>query len=180
VATSGKKTCFDAGKIRCCHCAAVLQTQVPKLCTDLDLGLLYILISGMKIAFIITRKRNNVVVSFGTLKVQSLSQGFKASLELSTNRPTQLIIYVPLLVCVFHKSILLIVQYKYLKSCCKDFKLQNLILRTRVCGTGFIPQHCCVVDFQLTKMVRWKCFVPGLYQPRKGKSTGLSIFNILT
>ena len=25
----------------------------------------------MKIAFIITRKRNNVVVSFGTLKVQS-------------------------------------------------------------------------------------------------------------
>ena len=26
----------------------------------------------MKIAFIITRKRNNVVVSFGTLKVQSI------------------------------------------------------------------------------------------------------------
>jgi len=46
VATSGKKTCFDAGKIVICHCAAVLHTQVPKLCTDLDLGLLYILISG--------------------------------------------------------------------------------------------------------------------------------------
>ena len=44
VATSGKKTCFDAGRIGFCHCAAVLQTQVPKLCTDLDLGLLYILI----------------------------------------------------------------------------------------------------------------------------------------
>ena len=29
-----------------CHCAAVVQTQVPKLCTDLDLGLLYILILG--------------------------------------------------------------------------------------------------------------------------------------
>ena len=29
-----------------CHCAAVLHTQVPKLCTDLDLGLLYILILG--------------------------------------------------------------------------------------------------------------------------------------
>jgi len=28
------------------RCAAVLQTQVPKLCTDLDLGLLYILILG--------------------------------------------------------------------------------------------------------------------------------------
>ena len=29
-----------------CPCAAVLQTQVPQLCTDLDLGLLYILTSG--------------------------------------------------------------------------------------------------------------------------------------
>ena len=29
-----------------CHCAAVLQKQVPKLCTDLDLGLLYILKLG--------------------------------------------------------------------------------------------------------------------------------------
>jgi len=55
---------------------------------------------------------------------------------------TQSIIYVPLLVCVFHKSILLIVQYKYLKNCSKDFTLQNLILRTRSCGNGFIPQHC--------------------------------------
>ena len=29
-----------------CHCASVLQAQVPKLCTDLDLSLLYILIFG--------------------------------------------------------------------------------------------------------------------------------------
>jgi len=42
----GKKTCFDAGKIGFCHCAAVLQAQVLKLCTDLDLSLLYNLISG--------------------------------------------------------------------------------------------------------------------------------------
>ena len=41
-----KKTCFDANKIRFCHCAVVLPTQVPKLCTDLDLGLFYILILG--------------------------------------------------------------------------------------------------------------------------------------
>ena len=46
VATSEKKTCFDAGKIRIWHCAAVLQTQVPKLCTDQDLSLIYILILG--------------------------------------------------------------------------------------------------------------------------------------
>ena len=41
-----KKTCFDVGETGFCHCAAVLQTQVPKLCTALDLGLLFILILG--------------------------------------------------------------------------------------------------------------------------------------
>jgi hypothetical protein len=46
MAKSEKKTCFDAGKIGFCHCASVLQAQVPKLCTDLDLSLLYILILG--------------------------------------------------------------------------------------------------------------------------------------
>ena len=39
--TSGKKTRFDAGKIGFCHCTAVLQTQVPKSCTDLDLSHLH-------------------------------------------------------------------------------------------------------------------------------------------
>jgi len=56
VATFGKKTCFDAGKIRFCHCAAVLQTQVPKLCIDLDLSLLYILTVGTYSKF--ARKNN--------------------------------------------------------------------------------------------------------------------------
>jgi len=37
------------------------------------------------------------------------------------------------------------------------------------------PQHCWVVDFHLTKMVRRKCFVPGLYQLREGKSEGLAL-----
>jgi len=32
--------------IRFCHCAAVLQTQVPELCTDLDLSFRYILSLG--------------------------------------------------------------------------------------------------------------------------------------
>jgi len=35
--------------------------------------------------------------------------------------------------------ILLIVQYKYSKSC----SLQHLIIRTRLCGTGFITQPSC-------------------------------------
>jgi len=51
-----KKTCFDVRKIGFCHCAAVLQTQVQKLCTDLDLGLLYILILGTYSKFV--RKNN--------------------------------------------------------------------------------------------------------------------------
>ena len=38
-----------------------------------------------------------------------------------TYRPTQSIMYVPLQVNRFQKSILLIVQYKYLKSCSGDF-----------------------------------------------------------
>jgi len=41
-----QKMSFDVGKIGFCRCAAVVQTQVPKLCTALDLGLLYILILG--------------------------------------------------------------------------------------------------------------------------------------
>jgi len=56
VATSGKTTCFDAGKIGFCHCSAVLQTQVPKLYTDLDLCILYILILGTYSKF--ARKNN--------------------------------------------------------------------------------------------------------------------------
>ena len=46
MAKSGKKTWFDAGKIGFCHCTVGFETQVQKLCTDLDLGLLYILILG--------------------------------------------------------------------------------------------------------------------------------------
>ena len=44
MATSEKKTCYDAGRIGFCHGDAVLQTQVLKLCTDLDPSLLYILV----------------------------------------------------------------------------------------------------------------------------------------
>jgi len=62
-------------------------------------------------------------------------------------RPTQSMIYVPLQVIRFHKSILLIVQYKYLKSCSENFILKNLILRTRSCGTAFITQHCWLLHF---------------------------------
>ena len=66
------------------------------------------------------------------------------------HRPTQSIIYVPLQVIRFQKTILLIVQYKYLKSCSGYFILQNLILRIRSCGTSCITQCSWVFHFHLT------------------------------
>jgi len=69
--------------------------------------------------------------------------------------------HVPLQVNRFQKSILFIVQYKYLKEI---FMVQNLILRTRSCGTGFITQSSLVLHFHQTTLVWWKYFVPQLYQ----------------
>ena len=51
-----KKRVSTQEKSEFVHCAAVLQTQVPKLCTDLDQCLLYILILGTYSKF--TRKNN--------------------------------------------------------------------------------------------------------------------------
>jgi len=56
-----EKTSFDVGKIGFCRCASVLQTQVPKLCTALDLSLLYILILGTYSKF----ARENNFLSLG-------------------------------------------------------------------------------------------------------------------
>ena len=56
VANSGKKTGFDARKIRFCNCATVLHTRVPKLCSDLDLSLLHIFTLGTYSKF--ARKNN--------------------------------------------------------------------------------------------------------------------------
>jgi len=88
------------------------------------------------------------------------------------HRPTQSIVYVPVQVNRFQESILLIVQYKHLTSCSKDFILQNLILRIISCGAGFITQSSWVFHFHLTIMVRWKFFAPQLYQLRRGISEG--------
>ena len=63
-------------------------------------------------------------------------------------RPTQWIVSVPVLVNRFHRSILLVIQYKYLKFISEDFILQILILRTRSCGTAFITQHSWLLHFR--------------------------------
>ena len=47
MATSEKKRVSPAGKIRIWHCTAVFFSQVPKKCTDVDISLLYVLISGI-------------------------------------------------------------------------------------------------------------------------------------
>jgi len=89
-----------------------------------------------------------------------------------SRRPTRSIIYVPLLVNRFQKSILLIVQYTYFKSCPRDWILQNLILRTRLCSIGFITQSSWLLHFHPTKIVALKCVVPLRYHVRRGKSGG--------
>ena len=94
-------------------------------------------------------------------------------------RPTQSIIYVPLQVNRFQKSISLIVQYKYLKSCSGDFCSPESDPPHESCGAGFNSQSSWVFHFHLTIMVRWKCFVPQLYQLRRGISEGPSHSTIL-
>jgi len=67
----------------------------------------------------------------------------------------------------------LIVQYKYTKSCAVDKLLQHLIICTKLCGIGSITQPGGPFQFHLTKIVRWKIFVPVRYQLPKDKSVGL-------
>ena len=55
------------------------------------------------------------------------------------------------------------------------FILQNLILRTRSCGTGFITQCSWFFHFHLTTLVRRSCFVPQLYHFRRDISGGPAI-----
>jgi len=60
--------------------------------------------------------------------------------------------HVSLQVNRFQKIILLIVQYKYLESSSWRFYSPNLILGTRLCGTMFITQLSCLLDFHLTEI----------------------------
>jgi len=73
-----KKNMFRRRKNQICHCAAVLRTQVPKLCTALDLSLLYILILGTYRKF----AGNNDFLALGVCFPQpcsSAGRGFAAS-----------------------------------------------------------------------------------------------------
>jgi len=94
------------------------------------------------------------------------------SMQTSVFRPTQSVMYVPLQVNRFHKSFLLIGQYRYLNSCSGDFYSPesdppHKIVRYWIyypiwLGFSFPPDHAGLVEMIL----------PQLYQFRRGISGG--------
>jgi len=80
--------------------------------------------------------------------------------------------YVPLRVNRFAESVLLIVQYRYLKSCSGDFCPAESDPPHKIMRYWIITQSGWVFDFHLTESVRWKWFVLAVYQFRKGISAG--------
>ena len=81
----------------------------------------------------------------------------------SAVRPTQSVMYVPLQVNRFHESILLIVQYKYSKSCSGDFDSQESDPSHKIMrywfyysiwlGFSFPPDHAGLVEMICTTVV---------------------------
>ena len=89
-----------------------------------------------------------------------------------TNRPTQSILYVPLQINGFQKSVLLIVQYKYLKSYSGDFYSPGSDPPHKIMRYWFYYSIQLVFSFPPTTLVIWKCLIPQLYQFRRGISGG--------
>jgi len=126
-----------------------------------------------ELCIVVTRTRWHSLISQHFYGLFVLGLAYFDEAVVSAVRPIQSIIYDPLQLNRFQKSVLLIIQYNFLKSCSGDFILQNLILRTRSCGTDFITQSSWVFHFHPTILVDdWKCFVPHLYQLRRGISEG--------
>jgi len=83
-------------------------------------------------------------------------------------------IYVPLLVNRFQKKCFTYRSVQILKVLSGDLILQNLILRTISCGTGFITEPSWLPHFQPTTNVGWKCFVLLRFQLQRGILGGTS------
>jgi len=73
------------------------------------------------------------------------------------HRPTQSMICVPLQLNGFQKFIYLLLS----TNIWNHFIFQNLILRTRLCGAGFINLTSCVFDFRLTEICQAEIFCIG-------------------
>ena len=85
-------------------------------------------------------------------------------------RPTQSIMYVALQVNRFQFFFLLIVQYKYLKSCSGDFYSPESDPPHKIMRYWFYYSISWFFHFHLTMLVRWKWFVPQLYHFRRAIS----------
>jgi len=87
------------------------------------------------------------------------------------HRPTESIMHIPFQVNRFQNSILLIVQYKYLKSCSEDFLLKNPTkIRSSAQDHAILHLLLNTVGFFISnrqKSACWKWFVPQLYQLRR-------------
>ena len=62
MATPDKQTCLTTKFVRICQCAVAFHYQVPKLCTDLDPTLVYILISGTYVNLKLARNNKMLVL----------------------------------------------------------------------------------------------------------------------
>jgi len=82
---------------------------------------------------------------------------FPTCADLSNIRPTQSIIYVPLQVSRFHRSIVLIVQYKYLKSCSRRFYSPESDLPHKIMRYLFYFSICSAGRFWATLLLRTTC-----------------------
>jgi len=69
---------------------------------------------------------------------------------------------------------LLIVQYKYLKSCSENFILENLTLRTRSCGTAFITQQSWLLYFRQAEICLVEMICTTVVPASKGHLGGAS------
>jgi len=95
----------------------------------------------------------------GFLCILSLFHALRFT-HLTSSRPTQSIMYVPLQVNRSQKSILLIVRYKYLKSCSRDFyspesdpphKIMHYWINySTQLSFGFPPDRICQVEMICT------------------------------
>jgi len=92
---------------------------------------------------------------------------------------TQSVMNVPLQVNRFAESVLLIVQYRYLKSFPEIFILQNLILRTRSCVIGFITQSCWVFSFLSDRICQWEMIcIGGVPVSKRSAGPALKYFTL--
>jgi len=88
---------------------------------------------------------------------------------------TQSIMYVPLQVNRFRKSVLLIVQYKYLKSSSGDFYSTESDPPHKIMRYWLYCSICWFFHFQLTESVMRKWFVFAVYQEKIAARQGRTL-----